>query len=304
MRNETGDSTMQLAGAAANISLPPELTFGTTEYAHMDVSLDPTQRTLWAWFKAGNAPHYSKALLDDMSSVASAAALLGRRLPRSEQPIDYIVTGSRIPDVYNLGGDLALFADCIRRRDAETLRAYAHTCASMTWSVYNAFNMPSIVICLAQGSALGGGFEAALACNLIVAEKRARFGLPEILFNMFPGMGAYSLLSRRVGAVKAEEMIHSGRIYTAEEMQALGLVEVLAEDGEGEEAVRTYIARNRKRHETMLALHDVRRRVGGLTLSELIDVTDRWVELAMTLDEGSLRRMERLRGAQSRRSAA
>jgi DSF synthase len=78
----------------------------------------------------------------------------------------------------------------------------------------------------------------------------------------------------------------------------------VAEDGKGEEAVRSYIARNRKRHETMLALNDVRRRVGGLTLAELIDVTDRWVDLAMTLDEGSLRRMERLRSAQGRIAAA
>jgi DSF synthase len=304
MRQDLENPVINQAAWPAAPALPAELTFGTASYAYLDVTLDPAQKTLWAWFKASTPPHYSNGLLDEMDEVASAAALLGKRLPKADQPISYIVTGSRIPDVYNLGGDLALFADCIRRRDAVALRDYAHKCAGMTWSVYNAFNMPSIVVCLVQGSALGGGFEAALACNVIIAEKRARFGLPEILFNMFPGMGAYSLLSRRVGAVKAEEMIHSGRIYSADELLALGLVDQVAEDGQGEEAVRAYIARNRKRHETMLALNDVRRRVGGLTLAELIDVTDRWVDLAMTLDEGSLRRMERLRSAQGRITAA
>jgi DSF synthase len=99
-------------------------------------------------------------------------------------------------------------------------------------------------------------------------------------------------------------MIMSGRIYTADEMHALGLVEQVVEDGTGEQAVREYIARNSRRHSTIQAIHDVRRRVAGLTLQELLDVTDRWVDEAMRLDDGSLRRMERLRGAQGRRSAA
>ena len=81
----------------------------------------------------------------------------------------------------------------------------------------------------------------------MVAERQAKFGLPEILFNLFPGMGAYSFLSRRIGTVKAEEIILGGRIYSAEEMQALGVIDLVAEEGEGERAVREYIARNRSR---------------------------------------------------------
>ena len=50
-----------------------------------------------------------------------------------------------------------------------------------------------------QGECLGGGFEAALSSDVIVAEKSARFGFPEILFNLFPGMGAYSFLERKIG---------------------------------------------------------------------------------------------------------
>ncbi len=93
----------------------------------------------------------------------------------------------------------------------------------------------------------------------------------------------------------------SGRIYSADEMHALGLVDMVVEDGEGEAAVRDYIARNTKRHATMHAVEDVRRRVGGLTLEELLDVTDRWVDEAMRLDDAGLKRMERLRGAQQKR---
>ncbi len=117
-------------------------------------------------------------------------------------------------------------------------------------------------------------------------------------------MGAYSLLQRRVGQIKAEEMILSGRIYTAEEMHALGLVDEVVDEGQGEVAVREYIARNMKRHSTLHAIQDVRRRVGGMTLQELLDVTDRWVEEGLRLDDGNLKRMEKLRSAQLRRMAS
>ena len=54
---------------------------------------------------------------------------------------------------------------------------------------------------------MGGGFEAALAGNVLVAERGTRLGFPEVLFGLFPGMGAYTLLRRRVDAVTAEKII-------------------------------------------------------------------------------------------------
>jgi enoyl-CoA hydratase/carnithine racemase len=60
--------------------------------------------------------------------------------------------------------------------------------------------------------------------DVIIAERGAKFGFPENIFGLFPGMGAYSLVARRVGAAFAEEMMLGGRIYTAEEMKDVGLV--------------------------------------------------------------------------------
>jgi DSF synthase len=56
--------------------------------------------------------------------------------------------------------------------------------------------LPILTVGLVQGAALGGGFEALLSFDYVVAERDATFGLPEILFGLFPGMGAHSLLSR------------------------------------------------------------------------------------------------------------
>jgi DSF synthase len=227
-------------------------------------------------------------------------------LPANGGPDDlrYFVCGSKTPGVYNLGGDLRHFAECIRAKDLGAMRKYAETCVRMQYVNSQGFGAPIITIALVQGDALGGGFEHALAFDILVAERSARLGLPEIIFNLFPGMGAYSLLSRRIGQIEAERMILSGKIYTAEEMFDMGLVDILAEDGEGEKAVQDYIASNLKRHGTLKALHDVRRRVGGLDLQELLDVTERWVDEAMNMDESSLKRMERLRSAQARRVAS
>ena len=65
----------------------------------------------------------------------------------------------------------------------------------------------------------GGGFEHALTNDVIIAERGSRMGLPEVLFNMFPGMGAYSFLDRKIGQKLAEEVISSGKVYSAEEMR-------------------------------------------------------------------------------------
>jgi DSF synthase len=129
-------------------------------------------------------------------------------------------------------------------------------------------------------------------------------GLPEVLFNLFPGMGAYSFLSRRLDPVRAEKMILSGKIYSAEELHAMGVVDVLAEDGEGERAVREYIDRHAHRRNAYRGVFQTRRRVNLVTFEELRDVTDIWVETAMNLGEADLKKMGRLTAAQDRRRAA
>ncbi len=279
------------------------LDFIATRYDQMDVAIEGKLKTAWVHFNSDTSPSFSRPLLHDLLRFEKVLAGLLDNCSRADAPVKFVVSASRMPGIYNLGGDLALFADCIRRQDRQALSTYARECCEMVYHGYTAFKLPVVLVGLIQGDALGGGFECALSCGVLVAERKARFGLPEILFHMFPGMGAYSLLSRRIGQIEAERMILSGKIYTAEEMFDMGLVDVLAEDGEGEKAVQDYIARNLKRHSTLQALHDVRRRVGGLDLQELLDVTERWVDEAMNMDESSLKRMERLRSAQARRLA-
>jgi len=83
-------------------------------------------------------------------------------------------------------------------------------------------------------------------------------------------------------------------------MYDMGIVDVLVEDGTGEAAVRDYIMRNQSRHHAQAAIYRARRRVSPVTLEELRDVTDIWVDTAMALTERDLRRMQHLVSAQDR----
>lgn len=258
-------------------------------------------RAFWCMMKPKARPSFTVTLLSDLLRVQDLIRnVSANQSDGAERPFDYVVLGSESPGVFNLGGDLVHFAERIRSGDREALRRYGHACSEVGYANYSGYGQGIITIGLIEGDALGGGWESAASCDLLVAERRARFGLPEILFNLFPGMGAYSFLARRVGPMKAEELILSGKIYTAEEMHALGLVDVLAEDGQGRQAVRAYIAAHRGKRNAYSAVYQVRRRVNPVSLDELRDVVDIWVDTALKLTDQDLRKMLRIAAAQDR----
>jgi DSF synthase len=270
-------------------------------YEELDLINDADGKTLWCYMRPHVRPSFTPSLLRELIEVRRMLQGAAYSTARAQAMPRYFVGGSRLPRIYNLGGDLTYFAQKIRAQDYAGLRRYAHDCVNVGYHMWTGFDLPIVTIALVQGDALGGGFEGALSFNVIVAEKSAKFGLPEILFNLFPGMGAYSFISRKLDAARAEKMILGGQIYSASELHEMGLVDVLAEDGQGEAAVRDYISRNDKHHTVQRSIRAVRNRVLPLTLDEHNDVADIWVDHALRLDESDLRKMERLRSAQDRR---
>jgi enoyl-CoA hydratase/carnithine racemase len=92
--------------------------------------------------------------------------------------------------------------------------------------------LPMPTVAAVHGYALGGGFELALSCDLIVADATAVVGLPEVSVGVIPGGGGTQLLPRRVGAARAAELIFSARRVEAAEARELGLVDELVAAGE------------------------------------------------------------------------
>jgi DSF synthase len=269
--------------------------------SEFELDYDAEERLLWASFNFTGRPCFTPKVLEQTQQVQRLGRSLATDAPGEDTALRYIVMNSRTPGVWNLGGDLELFAELIGRRDRQALTRYARLCCDLTFSNATVFDLPVITIALVQGDALGGGFEAALSFNFIIAERGARFGLPEVLFNLFPGMGAYSFLSRRVAPGLAERMIVSGEIYTAEDLYERGVVDLLAPDGEGVEAVYNYIGRKGRRHPTLAAVREARRIANPITLEEMFRISDLWVDAALQLSDSDLRRMLRLAAAQDRR---
>jgi DSF synthase len=270
-------------------------------------AFEPAIGTLWTYFNPKGVPCYSLELLKAMCThdqrlVANRARV---EVGGEMQEVNYYVTCSRTPGVFNLGGDLALFQLLIKTGDRDALAQYAKLCIDVQYPRCRSFFSPTLTsISLVQGDALGGGFECALAADVIVAEESAQMGLPEILFNLFPGMGACSLLARRIGIRAAEELILSGRVLSATELYKLGVVDVVATDGQGETAVRNWVAKNAKRRNGMQAVLHARQFIHPVTREELDGIVDLWVDAALRLGDRDLKLMSRLVRAQMRRIEA
>ena len=99
-------------------------------------------------------------------------------------------------------------------------------------------------------------------------------------------------------------MILSGKTYSADEMLEMGLFDMVVDKGAAPEAVQTYIAESQRKFAGLMSVYAARRRVNPITLDEMMDIVDLWVDAALTLDDSMLRRMELLVRAQKRQLEA
>lgn len=268
------------------------------------ISYEADRRIIWKHLDPDGRPSITRNLAEELRWVQRGVAEQFDSLSQDQSPaVRYVVCASKTPGIFSMGGDLPLFAKLARDQDRDSLLDYAIACIDLVYWNYVNLDRPLITISLVQGDALGGGFEAAISSNVVVAERGVKFGLPEAVFNLFPGMGAYSLIARRIGPLQAEQMILDHRTYTAEELAELGLVDYLAEPGEGVNAVRDYIDKVDRQHAMRRAVYRARRRVNPLSYDELKDIVVMWVDTVLEMSAADLNRMSRLATAQDRRLA-
>lgn len=243
---------------------------------------------------------FKPPLVDEILSYQQALANKLRKDRATDDGLAHVVLASDA-DAFNLGGDLELFCEAIRNGDRSTLLSYARQCVRGVHSFHAGLDAGVHSIALVQGDALGGGFEAALSCHTIVAEEGVTMGLPEVLFDLFPGMGAYSFLCKRISPHLAEKIMLEGNVFRSDELYRMGLVDVLVPRGEGVRAVEQVIRANRRIPHARAAMHRVRAMSQPITIEELMGITEVWVDTALQLGDKSLRTMERLVRAQYRR---
>ncbi len=279
----------------------PTLTTMNT-YEQLELEFDRELGTLFSWMRPEPRACFTETLLTDIQMSERLLESHQGHINDEGRPsrVDYVVFGSRVPGVFNLGGDLNEFIEAIMRKDCALLTRYATLCVDNIFRRATGFGSNVTTIALIQGKALGGGFECALASDIIVAEHGSTFSFPEVLFNMFPGMGALSFLARMIGLKKAEDIVNSGAVYTASQMHELGVVDVLVEDGLGLEAVRKLIAQRQRRLNSHRALQLAKKFIQPITYSELKGIVDVWVNAALKLETRDLRMMARLVQAQNK----
>ena len=216
-----------------------------------------------------------------------------------DPPIRYLIVHSRDPDIFSMGGDLALFSKLIRERNRQQLLDYAIQCIDVLYLYSVNLHLPITTISLVEGAALGGGFECALSANVFIATENAKMGFPEIRFNLFPGMGAYSFLARACGARIAERMIATGMTYSARELHEMGIVHFLGETGKGMESAEKFMKQHQQFGNGFRALQQVKQCFNPTNYQELLKITEIWVDAALRLNDDNLRFIDRLVKAQS-----
>jgi DSF synthase len=275
-----------------------------TARSQVDTRFDPEHGVYWAFMNPRPRPCFNTGLLSDLRGYIDSIVLNAGTIRHEGvlHQIRYGVLASKVPGVFNLGGDLALFRHAIETGSRAELICYGEMCINDLYPWHRNCELPMTTIALVQGDALGGGFEAALSATVLIAEESARMGFPEILFNLFPGMGAYSFLLRKVGRRTADELITSGNIYTARQLYDMGIIDVITPDGTGEAAVAGYVRRHAKSGNGRRAIEAVRNDIAPITREELSRVVGIWADAALGLEERDLKMMDRLVRAQRRAS--
>jgi DSF synthase len=255
----------------------------------VDVEFDADTSTLYWWMRPAPRPCFNGELLKESKEFEGRIEQHNGWFMHEgrEHRIENAVYGSRTPGIFNLGGDLAMFVQTILRKDRDTLRHYGHICVDNMFRRVVGYNAPEHVEC-------------ALASEFTIAEESATFSFPEVLFNMFPGMGALSLLGRRIGLKKAEDIIMSGNVFTAREMLELGAIDEVVADGTGLDATREMIKTRRRRRNAYRAISQAKREFQPVSHAEMRAVVEIWVDAAIALESRDLRMMARLARAQDR----
>ena len=278
-----------------------DLSFNT--FQHLAIEIEPQFNAVWVYMNPHPRPCITLRMLDELKIFQDTLRGFGGRLPYQGKLVDihYHILASDQP-VFSFGGDLEYFLKCMETNDPERLRAYGYACIDTMYPNLTGFDHGITSISLVQGNALGGGFEAALSSHVMIAEQGVEMGLPEVLFNLFPGMGAYNLLSQKLNPSMAEMIMLNGKLYNADELYEMGVVDILAEPGNGRQAVYQFINSNRNHRNSYRAVRRVRQLVNPVDYQQLLQICDIWVETAFTLSDRDRRIMRRLVRSQLKHS--
>jgi enoyl-CoA hydratase/carnithine racemase len=183
----------------------------------------------------GDPGHVVEIVLDRPEALNALSTAMARELAAvtaetaSEDVVRAVVLTSSTAKAFCVGADLK---ERNAFSDADLLAQRPHYRAAFG----GVLDLPVPTIAAVQGFALGGGFEFALSCDLIVCDETAVLGLPEVTVGVIPGGGGTQLLARRIGSARAADLVFTGRRLDVAEAERLGLVDRRVPAGEARAA--------------------------------------------------------------------
>lgn len=276
--------------------------FPNWRFETLDIEHHPETASIWMNYRVDAPQCFTPKMLAELLELRNSLRALDSSEVARDFPFKYLVMAARRPGVFSFGGDLATFVQAIRRQDLTLLLTYAHACVDLVYSYSRSLDLPIVTVCAVHGQCLGGALEAALAFDFIIAEEDAIFGLPEVAFNSFPGMGAVTMLTRRVGPALAQKIIMGGQVYSGRQMFDAEVIDQVTQPGRARAAAHEWMKDDRdwKKWRRRRAIAEARRRSHPVTHEELVRITELWAECSARIEERDLRHMERLVRAQRR----
>ena len=179
----------------------------------------------------GERGHVVELVLDRPEALNALSTAMARDLAAAaaevaaDETVRAVVLSSSSERAFCVGADLK---ERNSFSDADLLAQRPHFRTAFT----GILDLPVPTVAAVHGFALGGGFEFALSCDLVVCDETAVLGLPEVTVGLIPGGGGTQLLARRVGSSRAADLIFTGRRLEVAEAERLGLVDRRVPAGE------------------------------------------------------------------------
>ena len=265
----------------------------------LELAYEPQIKTLWLTLAPEPRPVFTLDMMTSLNKVQRAIHALWGPDKHPQSPIRFVAHRGRANSpIFTLGGDLEFYLECIAKNDLAGLEEYARiSIESIIWNA-SCVRGAAITAVSVHALALGGGIDAPRSCNVMIAERRASFSYPEVKFNHFP-IGAVAVLSRVIGARATQDILFSGKEYSADEFAGIGVLDAVVDEGQGEAWLRKYAAENLKTHAARLALFQAFYAHGGEVFEEeLRRLAKNWVEYIYRLTPLEISYMQKIVSAQ------
>lgn len=265
----------------------------------INVRYDAASLTAVVSFETDEVPSCTLRVVRALHAAYDAIAAAKERGVAIEQ----MILTSHVDGIFNMGGDLGLMATAARARDDAALQEYGRLTAALVHRTWNGLGVGMTTIAAVDGDAFGGGCEAALSANVVVATEKSRFAFPEVRFGLYPAMGATSLVGRRVSPAFATEWIISGRTLEAGLAERAGLVDRIVVEKPEQCALRllrNHASSRRKLREVAR----LRRLQAEYPFEEAERIVMQWATTVAAMPQRKLTQIERIVRAQKARMVA